>query len=85
MKFDFIKDQEFPENFNEYKLLIHCDGCMLNRKTMYTIIRQAKLNEIPIISYGLIISFMEGVIPRVIIPFKEALSLWDKIDSEVNI
>ncbi len=85
LKIHSICDHDFPQNFSEYKLLITCDGCILNRKAMQLIIRQARLMDIPIISYGLIISFMEGVIPRVIIPFKEALSLWDKIDSEVNI
>lgn len=71
LKFDFIKEQDFPENFHTYKLLIHCNGCNLNRKNMHVKIRQARLMGVPVVNYGLLISFMQGAIPRILLPFKE--------------
>jgi predicted GTPase len=81
LEFDFIKEQDFPENFHTYKLLIHCNGCNLNRKTMHVKIRQARLMGIPVVNYGLLISFMQGAIPRTLIPFSEGITEWERINA----
>jgi [FeFe] hydrogenase H-cluster maturation GTPase HydF len=60
---------DFPENLSGYKLIVHCGGCMFTRKTMNVRIKQAKLMDVPIVNYGLLISFMHDAIPRVLEPF----------------
>ncbi|MCL6100776.1 MAG: [FeFe] hydrogenase H-cluster maturation GTPase HydF [Bacteroidetes bacterium] len=73
---DIKNGQDFPENLSEYKLIVHCGGCMLTRRAMQMRIKQAKIAEVPIVNYGLAISYMHGAIPRVLMPFSEAIAAW---------
>jgi len=75
---NIVNGIDYPDNISDYKLIIHCGGCMLTRHVMQTRIKQALLLGIPIINYGVIISYMQGAFPRVIIPFEEAMSEWKK-------
>jgi len=70
---------DFPENLSEYKLIVHCGGCTLTRKMMQTRIKQAKFIGVPIVNYGVAISYMHGAIPRALMPFPEAISIWEQI------
>lgn len=70
--------EDFPEDISDYKLIIHCGGCQLTRHIMQTRIKQAMLLDIPIVNFGVIISYLQGAFPRVILPFDEALSEWKK-------
>jgi [FeFe] hydrogenase H-cluster maturation GTPase HydF len=67
---------DFPENLSEYKLVVHCGACMFTRKTMNVRIKQAKLMNVPIVNYGVLISYMHGAIPRVLKPFPRAYTEW---------
>jgi [FeFe] hydrogenase H-cluster maturation GTPase HydF len=71
---------DFPDNLSEYKLVIHCGGCMLTRKTMQVRIKQAILMDVPIVNYGVLISYMHGAVPRVLEPFEEALTSLDEMN-----
>lgn len=73
-----VNGYEFPEDLTEYKLIIHCGSCMLNRRGMLFRIRQAQRLNIPIVNYGVLISFLHGAIPRVLEPFPEALAAFDE-------
>jgi len=79
LEFNFIHGLDFPPNLSEYKLIIHCGGCMLTRKTMQVRMKEAKLLDVPIVNYGVLISYLHGAIPRVLEPFEEAVSEWEKI------
>jgi len=70
---------DYPDNLQDYKLIIHCGGCMLTRKTMQMRIKQARIAEVPIVNYGVLISFVHGALPRTLEPFSEAKEEWDKI------
>jgi len=54
-------------------------GCMFTRKTMLARINQTKLFDIPIVNYGVLISYMHGAIPRALQPFDEAVAEWEKM------
>ncbi len=71
---------EFPENLSNYKLIIHCGGCMLSRKAMQMRTNEARLMDVPIVNYGLLISYMHGALPRVIRPFHDALFEWNLME-----
>lgn len=75
---DVKSGEDFPENITDYKLIVHCGGCMLTRKKMLTRIKEAKLLNVPIVNYGMLISYMHGAMPRVIMPFPDAASEWQK-------
>ena len=68
---DVIAGPEFPENLDDYKLIIHCGGCMINRKNMVSRLFRARRSDVPITNYGMTIAFVQGVLPRVMEPFPQ--------------
>jgi [FeFe] hydrogenase H-cluster maturation GTPase HydF len=79
LEIDIKSGHDFPEKLGDYKLIIHCGGCTLTRKMMQTRIKQAKYVGVPIVNYGVAISYMHGAIPRALLPFPEAISVWDNL------
>ncbi len=71
LKFDFCSGRDFPDNLRKYKLIIHCGSCMLTRRELLNRIAKAKEAGVPITNYGVTISFLQGVLERVLSPFKE--------------
>lgn len=79
---DIIQGNDLPDNLSEYKLIVHCGGCLLTHRAMQTRINEAKLMDVPVVTYGVITSYMHGAIPRALVPFPEALTEWDKIKNK---
>ncbi|MGE5398895.1 MAG: [FeFe] hydrogenase H-cluster maturation GTPase HydF [Ignavibacteriales bacterium] len=71
--------EDFPENLSEYRLIVHCGGCMLTRRTMQKRIKEALMMEVPLVNYGVLISYMHGAVPRALQPFEDAISKWQEI------
>lgn len=69
LTFEFTSGGNFPENLNEYKLIIHCGACMLNEKQMQARMKQAKESKIPMTNYGITIAYLNGILKRSIEPF----------------
>ena len=63
-QYEFTSGGYFPENLTEYKLIIHCGGCMINRREMQYRISMAKSAGIPITNYGILIAHMNGILER---------------------
>lgn len=62
---------DFPINTNEYSLVIHCGGCMLNRREMMSRIDFAVKARVPITNYGIFLAYMHGMLDRVVAPFEQ--------------
>ena len=60
----FKVGHEFPEEIEDYKLIIHCGACMINRKTVVNRINLCKEKEVPITNYGVILSFLTNTLDR---------------------
>jgi [FeFe] hydrogenase H-cluster maturation GTPase HydF len=73
VKIDFCQGRDYPDDLRDYKLVIHCGACMLNRKEMMFRIEKAREQGVAITNYGVCISFLQGVIERVLSPFPFAL------------
>ncbi|MCL5032252.1 MAG: [FeFe] hydrogenase H-cluster maturation GTPase HydF [Thermotogae bacterium] len=82
LNFEVHSGREYPENLQKYKLILHCGGCVITRRMMIERIRQAKTLGIPIVNYGVIISYLHGAIPRVLEPFPEAKMAWDDVNAQ---
>jgi [FeFe] hydrogenase H-cluster maturation GTPase HydF len=67
----------FPPMLVEFDLVIHCGACTLNRTEMLHRIAQAKQTQTPITNYGVAISYLQGVLPRVLAPFPAALRAFE--------
>lgn len=73
LKFKFIAGKEFPEpeELEDAKLVIHCGGCTLTRKMMLRRIKTVTRLGVPIVNYGVLISYLHGVLERALEPFNE--------------
>ena len=69
LEFSFTSGTEFPDELEEYALIVHCGGCMLNEREMKYRISCAKDQEVPITNYGTIIAYMNGILERSLEPF----------------
>lgn len=67
-QFQWTSGQEFPQNLQEYRLIIHCGGCMLNEKEMQHRAQIASEQGVPMTNYGIIIAYMNGILDRTIAP-----------------
>ena len=82
LQIDIIHNSELPDNLSDYKLVVHCGGCLLTHRAMQTRINEAKLMDVPVVTYGVITSYMHGAIPRALVPFADAFSEWGKVKSK---
>ncbi|MCS7242232.1 MAG: [FeFe] hydrogenase H-cluster maturation GTPase HydF [Candidatus Caldatribacterium sp.] len=55
----------------DYKLIIHCGGCMINPKEMLFRIGEASRVGVPITNYGVLIAYLHGLFPRALEVFPE--------------
>lgn len=67
--FDNVQGIHYPDNLAEYKLVVHCGACMNTQRVMQNRIALAAEAGVPITNYGVAISFVQGVLPRVLAPF----------------
>jgi [FeFe] hydrogenase H-cluster maturation GTPase HydF len=79
LEIENVNGFDYPENLRDYKLIVHCGGCMITRKMMQQRIKQAKFSGVPIVNYGVAISYMHGAVPRALQPFPEAIEEWNKL------
>ncbi len=73
LEVDICSGHDYPENLREYKLVVHCGGCMLNRREMLFRMQKAKDSGVAVTNYGICISLLQGVVERVLSPFPAAL------------
>lgn len=62
---------DFPDDIENYKLIIHCGACMFNRKQMMSRVLKAKNYGVPITNYGIAIAHINGILKRVTEVFKD--------------
>ena len=77
LQIDVSCGRDYPENIQDYKLIFHCGGCMVNRSEMLNRMHKAVEAGVPITNYGLAISFLQGVIKRSLTPFPFALTAFE--------
>ena len=63
--FDVFSGPGFPENIREYKLILHCGGCMINRKNMLSRLSEAQQYGVPVTNFGVAIAYMNGMMDRI--------------------
>lgn len=75
---DTCAGHDFPANLSEYKLVIHCGGCVITRQEMTSRLSLAKEKAVPMTNYGIAISALQGVLTRSLSPFPAALEAYEK-------
>lgn len=70
VNFEFTSGGDFPVDLSRYRLVIHCGGCMLNRREMRYRQRRSLEQNVPIINYGVLIAHIQGILERCVEVFK---------------
>ena len=70
INFHFCTGSDFPVNLEEYSLVVHCGACMLNKIEMNRRLKECLRRNIPITNYGVAISKAQGILDRVVEPFR---------------
>lgn len=65
LEFSYTNGRDYPANLDEFALIVHCGGCMINKTMMKNRMQKASQAVIPITNYGIIISLCQGVLDRV--------------------
>jgi len=71
--FDVYSGHDFPEKLENYALIVHCGGCMINAMEFNQRIQEAERRGVPITNYGLTICKIHGVLERVVDPIRHSL------------
>ncbi len=72
-EFSFTSGGEFPENLAEYRLVVHCGGCMLNGAEMKSRMKRCAEAGVPMVNYGIAIAQMHGILERSIEVFRKEI------------
>ncbi len=76
--YTFTSGGEFPADLSEYRLIIHCGGCMLNEKEMAHRMEAAARAGVPMVNYGVAIAQMHGILKKSLEVFPEVLKILDE-------
>lgn len=68
-QFEFSSGGGFPKEPLQYKLVIHCGGCMLNASELTYRMKSAEKAGVPFTNYGTAIAYMNGILKRSLAPF----------------
>ncbi len=65
-EFSFTSGTEFPTDVSSYKLVVHCGGCMLNRREMQYRLERCREQGVPVTNYGVLIACLNGILDRAV-------------------
>lgn len=68
LQVDVVSGVDFPADLTLYDLIIHCGGCMFNRKYVLSRIEKARGQGVPITNYGVTIAYLSGILKDVVMP-----------------
>jgi [FeFe] hydrogenase H-cluster maturation GTPase HydF len=78
LDFTWASGHELPSDLKDYKLVVHCGACMINRKEMLHRLMTAQAAGVPIVNYGVLIAHVMGILKRALKPFPEASSVLEE-------
>lgn len=76
LQFELAAGPAFPSDIDKYRLIIQCGGCTISRTAYRNRQKTAAESGIPMTNYGIAISYVQGVLPRIIRPFPEMQGLF---------
>ena len=77
LNIEFTSGGEFPERLEEYDLIVHCGGCMLNEREVTYRAKCAADAGVPFTNYGTAIAYMNGILKRSLSPFPSLQAILD--------
>ena len=68
LELEFTSGHGYPDDLNDFDLIIHCGACMLNDNEVRNRMIAAQESGIPFTNYGTAIAHMNGILGRSIAP-----------------
>ncbi len=62
--FNAVSGKDFPEDLSEYKIVIHCGGCMITENEVNARRIRAKEQNVPFTNYGTVIAYINGILKK---------------------
>ncbi|SDP13416.1 [FeFe] hydrogenase H-cluster maturation GTPase HydF [Eubacterium maltosivorans] len=62
---DVVAGNDFPQDLTPYDLVIHCGGCMFNRKHVLSRVERARSQGVPMCNYGVTIAHLSGILDKI--------------------
>ncbi len=78
IRFETSSGTQFPDELGEYRLIVHCGGCMLNEREMKYRLSCAADQGVPMTNYGILIAYVKGILERSVELFPEIHRLLEK-------
>ncbi|MCC6441919.1 MAG: [FeFe] hydrogenase H-cluster maturation GTPase HydF [Armatimonadetes bacterium] len=69
LEFGFASGKDFPPDVASYDLIVHCGGCMINKREMQYRQRVAAAAGVPMTNYGVLLAHVHGILDRALEPF----------------
>ena len=63
---DFARGVDFPEDLTPYSLVIHCGGCMFNRRHILSRVERCRRQGVAITNYGILLARLKGILDKVV-------------------
>ncbi|MGI6169470.1 MAG: [FeFe] hydrogenase H-cluster maturation GTPase HydF [Christensenellales bacterium] len=79
LDFEFVSGGTFGKDLEKYALIVHCGGCMINRREMVYRVETAQAHGVPIVNYGVLIACVQGILDRVLQPFPLEKATWEEM------
>ena len=77
LAFEWCAGHAFPKDLSNYKLVLHCGACMINRREMLARLWEINEGGVPVVNYGIAIAHLHGILRRALSPFPELAALID--------
>lgn len=84
LEFKHVSGREYPADLGDYDLILHCGGCMLNRKEVLARLQEARTAGVPAINYGMAIAGLYGILDRALQPFPYIYAQWQERRKELK-
>ena len=68
LQVDMLSGPGLIADLGSYDLVIHCGGCMFNRRHVLSRIDEAQTLGVPITNYGITIAYLSGILDKISIP-----------------
>lgn len=64
LTFTYMTGYDFPRDVERYKLVIHCGGCMINKREIKSRLTVLREKNVPVTNYGVILAYLNGILKR---------------------
>lgn len=64
----FTRNADLPADLSEFSVIIHCDGCRLSEYEYHVRLNQARLLDVPVVSFGTMVAYIDSNFKRTLMP-----------------